>query len=66
MEATDKETFVVKVLYRQNSTWQGTIHWVEGNRDSSFRSEMEAMELIESTNKVRQKPPLFDAEENQE
>ena len=54
-----KATFVIRVLYRQNATWQGTVHWVEENKDSSFRSELELMHLIESANKRRMAPEGF-------
>jgi hypothetical protein len=30
----EKATFVVQVLFRQNSTWQGTIHWTRKTRRS--------------------------------
>jgi hypothetical protein len=43
-----KATFIIKVLYRQNATWQGTVHWVEKNLDRPFRSEMELLKLMNS------------------
>ena len=41
-------TFVVKILDRQNATWQGTVTWVDENRTQSFRSALELMFLIDS------------------
>lgn len=44
---SEKTTFVVNVQYRRNSTWQGTITWVEQNRTRSFRSALEMLKLME-------------------
>ena len=41
-------TFVVKVLFRQNASWQGSILWQEGGREQSFRSVLELIFLIDS------------------
>lgn len=44
----EKATFVVDVLYRNASTWQGRIRWVEGDRAQNFRSELELVHLMHS------------------
>lgn len=44
----EKATFVVDVLYRNASTWQGRIRWVEGDRMQNFRSELELIHLMDS------------------
>ena len=41
-------TFAVRILFRQNSSWQGSILWVEGNREESFRSVLELIFLLDS------------------
>ena len=41
-------TFEVRVLYRQNASWQGTIKWIEGKKESQFRSVMELLTLVDS------------------
>lgn len=41
-------TFVVNVLYRQNASWQGTVQWVEGGIEKSFRSTLELIRLMDS------------------
>lgn len=41
-----KATFVIKVLFRQNATWQGKIQWVEGNKTQNFRSDLEMLKLM--------------------
>jgi hypothetical protein len=50
---TDKRTgrvatFAVKVLFRQNASWQGSITWLEGEREESFRSVLELIFLMNS------------------
>ena len=44
----EKATFSVKVIFRQNSSWQGTVAWLEGKREESFRSVLELLFLIDS------------------
>lgn len=39
-------TFVVHVMYRQNSSWQGKIEWIETNKKVNFRSSLELIMLM--------------------
>jgi hypothetical protein len=42
-------TFVVRILNKQNATWQGTITRVDEEREEQpFRSLLELIELIDS------------------
>ena len=41
-------TFQLRILFRQNVSWQGTIRWVDGRKEESFRSVLEFMILIDS------------------
>lgn len=41
-------TFAVRVLFRQNSSWQGSVAWLEGRREESFRSALELIFLLDS------------------
>lgn len=43
-----KDTFIIQVQYRQNSTWQGQVVWAEQNKKEHFRSALELMKLIDS------------------
>ena len=43
-----KETFVVTILSSQNSTWQGTVTWVDKKKTQPFRSMLEMIKLIDS------------------
>jgi len=41
-------TFVVKILFRQNASWQGSVLWQEGGKEQSFRSVLELIFLMDS------------------
>jgi hypothetical protein len=43
-------TFVVSILYTQNSSWQGSVDWItkEGTKTQCFRSALELIRLIDS------------------
>lgn len=43
-----KATFVIKVLFRQNASWQGSLTWVNEGREESFRSVLELLLLMHS------------------
>lgn len=40
-------TFVIRVLFRQYATWQGTIQWMEGRQTRQFRSVNELLSLMD-------------------
>ncbi len=39
-------SFLVRIQYRQNASWQGMIQWLEGKKTKHFRSELEMIMLI--------------------
>ncbi len=41
-------TFAVKILFRQNASWQGSVTWLEGKQEQSFRSVLELILLMGS------------------
>ena len=43
----DKGTFIVKIVNKQNSTWQGSVTWVEEQQTQNFRSALELIKLID-------------------
>ena len=43
-----KATFEVKILFRQNASWQGTVLWIEEDKEESFRSVLELLMLMNS------------------
>lgn len=40
-------TFSVRILFRQNASWQGSVSWLEGKREESFRSALELVFLMD-------------------
>ena len=47
-EKGETATFLVRILFRQNASWQGTITWIEGNQEESFRSVLELIVLLDN------------------
>lgn len=41
-------TFSVRILFRQNASWQGSVTWIEGNQEEYFRSVLELMVLLDN------------------
>jgi len=41
-------TFALKVLFRQNASWQGSVVWLEQKQEQSFRSVLELILLFDS------------------
>ena len=41
-------TFAIRVLFRQNASWQGSVTWLEGGQDERFRSVLELIFLMDS------------------
>jgi len=48
---TLKATFILHLQFRQNSSWQGTIQWVEKKQTLNFRSALELINIIDSTSR---------------
>ena len=43
-----RATFAMRVLFRQNASWQGSLTWLEEDREESFRSVLELLLLMHS------------------
>lgn len=41
-------TFELRVIFRQHTSWQGVIAWLEEKREQSFRSVLEMILLMDS------------------
>lgn len=41
-------TFLLRVIFQQHTTWQGTVNWLEGKGEQSFRSVLELILLMDS------------------
>ncbi len=44
-----QSTFIIKILERRNSTWQGEVTLVEKNQTMHFRSALELLKLVDSS-----------------
>ena len=44
----DQATFALRILFRQNASWQGSVTWLEGRQEQSFRSVLELILLLDS------------------
>ena len=40
-------TFVLRLLFRQHSSWQGSVTWLEGKGEQAFRSVLELILLMD-------------------
>ena len=45
-------TFAIRIQYRNNASWQGTIKWIEGDAEECFRSVLELFWLLDSAMKA--------------
>lgn len=41
-------TFVLRIHFRMNASWQGSVRWLEGDKDENFRSVLELVRLLDS------------------
>lgn len=41
-------TFLIRICFRQNASWQGTVQWLEKGKELKFRSTMELLMMIDS------------------
>ena len=41
-------TFQVRILFRQNASWQGSVSWLDQQRQEHFRSALELVLLLHS------------------
>lgn len=50
-------TFLLRILFRQNASWQGSVTWLEGRQEESFRSALELVLLMDSALKEKEEAP---------
>ena len=41
-------TFIIRLLFRQHASWQGSVTWIEGGGEQAFRSVLELILLLDS------------------
>ncbi len=44
----ERATFLIRVQYRQHSSWQGEVVWVDQQKKEYFRSALELVKLLDS------------------
>jgi len=49
-------TFMIRILFRQNASWQGSVTWLEGETSQSFRSVLELVLLMDSALRETEQP----------
>ena len=49
-----RATFQLRIFFRQNPSWQGSVIWVERRREESFRSVLELLLLMNSAMEYRE------------
>ncbi|MBQ8263174.1 MAG: hypothetical protein IJY96_00175 [Oscillospiraceae bacterium] len=59
-----RHSFIVNILQQQNSTWQGTVTWVDENKTQNFRSALELIRLIDSTMESADTAPDWKPQQN--
>lgn len=50
-------TFTVRILFRQNASWQGTISWLNHQQENHFRSVLELILLMHSALTTEENAP---------
>ena len=43
-----KATFQIRLMFRQHASWQGSVTWIEGKGEQTFRSVLELVLLMDS------------------
>ena len=44
---TGGASFLIRIQFRQNASWQGTIQWLEEKKTMRFRSVLEMLSLMQ-------------------
>jgi hypothetical protein len=44
--ADKNAAFHVRIHFRQNADWQGTVQWLDGKKTATFRSTLELAKLM--------------------
>lgn len=49
-----KATFEIQVIFRQHTSWQGIVAWLDKKQEQSFRSVLELVMLLDSALRSRE------------
>lgn len=48
MKMTEKETFMIHIMSRENASWQGQVTWLNQTETRNFRSMLELIKLMDT------------------
>lgn len=51
-----RQAFILEIMDNQKDTWQGQLRWIQGGKESPFRSVLELLHLIDSVINEQQEP----------
>lgn len=55
--ANEDLVFYVRIQYRRNTSWQGTIQWMDGKKTGTFRSVLELGCMISEAKSQKEGEP---------
>ena len=47
-------TFLLRILFQKNASWQGKITWLEGGVEKTFRSALELLKMLDNALNTRE------------
>ena len=47
-----KAEFMIEIRYMEHSSWQGTVKWLNGEKEECFRSTLELLKIMESVERA--------------
>ena len=53
---------MVRIQFRQNASWQGTVQWLEGKKTLPFRSMLELVHLLREATEMEPGTPETEAQ----
>ncbi len=55
--------FVIEIRYKQHSSWQGIVKWLDSEEEICFRSTLELIRILDSVQKAITVETVEDVEE---
>ncbi len=51
-EKTGRADFLIEIRYTEHSSWQGTVKWLDSQKEICFRSALELLKILDSAEKA--------------
>ncbi len=61
-----KQAFLIEIADRQNASWQGSVKWINGGKETNFRSALELIHLLDSAMEKNRFPSGEDGAKEEE